>query len=48
MKKSILNDLYADGAVCTEVNGTLVPYKFTDVETETQKGSVTHSPQLSM
>ncbi len=34
MKKSILNDLYADGAVCTEVNGTLVPYKFTDVETE--------------
>ncbi len=34
MKKSILYDLYVEGAVCEEINGTLVPSKFTDVETE--------------
>lgn len=34
MKNSVLNDLYVEGAVCEEVNGALVPSKFTDVTTE--------------
>ena len=34
MKNSVLNDLYVEGVVCEEVNGALVPSKFTDVETE--------------
>jgi aminomethyltransferase len=34
MKNSVLNDLYVEGVVCKEVNGALVPSKFTDVTTE--------------
>lgn len=34
MKNSILNDLYVEGVVCEEVNGVLVPSKFTDVAAE--------------
>lgn len=34
MKKSVLNDLYVAGVVCEEINGALVPSKFTDVVSE--------------
>lgn len=34
MKNSVLNDLYVEGAVCEEINGALVPAKFTDVAAE--------------
>lgn len=34
MRNSVLNDLYVEDVVCEEINGALVPAKFTDVTTE--------------
>lgn len=34
MKNSVLKDLYTESVVCAEVNGALVPSKFTEVDAE--------------